>query len=202
VEFLSTSCWDVKTHIHSCKVLKVSQDSILISTNQDPQSSRHLMSTFSKDETGHGSAVGTILSFTLYIMNLIPHGDIHSLLGYALILPYSYFFFLSDFENQLSLIVGESQDSILISTNQDPQSSRHLMRPYCQDKTCHASPVGTILSFTLYVMGLILRRDGKDETSHSLWPDIRAWPWHTVCKGPQIQEINSGASRSRHLCHY
>ncbi len=59
-----------------------SQDSILISTNQDPQSSRHLMSPFGKDETGHASPAGTILPFTLHITGSIPHRDIHILLGY------------------------------------------------------------------------------------------------------------------------
>ena len=55
---------------------------ILISTNQDPQSSRHLMTPFGKDETSHASPVGTILPFTLHVTGLIPHGHTHTLLGY------------------------------------------------------------------------------------------------------------------------
>ena len=117
------------------------------------------MSPFCKDETGHASPVGMILPFTLHVTGSIPHGDIHTLLGYEPLLPYSYFFFLSNFENQLSLIAGESQDPILISTNQDPRSSRHLMSPFGKDETGHASPVGAILPFTLHVTGLIPHGD-------------------------------------------
>ena len=117
------------------------------------------MSPFGKDETGHASPVGTILPFTLHVTGSIPHGDIHTSLGCEPFQPYSYFFFLSDFENQLSLIAGESQDSILISTNRDPRSSRHLMSPFGKDETGHASPVGTILPFTLHVTGSIPHGD-------------------------------------------
>jgi hypothetical protein len=92
------------------------------------------VSRFGKDKTCHASPVGTILPFTLYVTGLIPHGHTHTLLGYVPFLPYSYFFFLSDFENQPSLIAGESQDSILKSTNQDLQSSRHLMSPLARTK--------------------------------------------------------------------
>ncbi len=55
-----------------------SQDPILISTNRDPRSSRHLMSPFGKDETSHASPVGTILPFTLHVMGSMTHGDIHT----------------------------------------------------------------------------------------------------------------------------
>jgi hypothetical protein len=73
--------WTVWTRIQAEKAAEAAEH--LMSCEVGILPTLLLISPFGKDENSHASPVDTILSFALYVMGSIPHGDIHTLLSTA-----------------------------------------------------------------------------------------------------------------------